>query len=337
MSKRHIAALVAALVVLVGGVTTAVLLTQGGAPPQRTYKTPYGPSAHSPTFGLPPASARLTTPPTTSAGTLEMFDSVNVSALPSGSSAVAGYLSGNWPTWLSLRNAFPRAYRIPVAIRATPVYRSLVGRMVCLDIEPGDATPAEGGPWAKGEIGLGVKPCEYANESTMPEVKASLAHWLGSAWRSKVFLWVAAWTYHRGLLVGYDADQWTDHGPNGQNYDESSVSRAFLGIKPPPKLPVCYSHRITRYQCNLARNQVAKDKRAVSSSNGAYKARGCPTLSQRVSWFGTRLRKYPKVKTQSRRRALSASRRAYNQRSCGVFKHRANYYSSAVSRIIKAN
>jgi hypothetical protein len=258
-----------------------------------------------------------------------MRDAVSVSAIPAGTPAVAGYLSGFWPTFRPLVLAFPRAYHVPVAIGATPVYKSLVGRMSCLDIEPGDATPAEGGPWAKGEIGLGVKPCEYANESTMPAVKASLAHWLGSGWRAKVFLWVAAWTYHPGLLAGYDADQWTNHGPQGQNYDESTVSRAFLGIKPPPPpLPVCFTHRMTRFQCNGVKEQIAKDQRAAASSQSAYVARGCPTLSQRVSWFSTQLREHPKVRTASRRRALAASRKAYRTQSCSVFAQRQRFFSA---------
>jgi hypothetical protein len=262
-----------------------------------------------------------------------MFDSVTLSTVPSNPSAVAGYISGTFPTWSHLPAAFPRAVRVPIAIHDLPAYKDLFGRIVCLDVEPGDAVPSEAGPWARGEIGLGVKPCVYANLSTMPAVKASLEHWLGAGWRAKVFLWDADWTFTSHIDAGYDATQYTDHYLN-RNLDASLVSKAFLGIKPPPPpLPVCFSHRMTRFECNGVKEQIAKDTRAAASSQGAYVARGCPTLSQRVSWFSTQLRKHPKVKTASRRRALAASRKAYRTQSCSVFAQRQRFFSArAVSR-----
>lgn len=306
---------------------------------QPSYQTRYGVQAHSPTFGIPPT--RLSLVPSTASAkvpTREMYDVVNVSAVPHGVFAVAGYLQGNWPTYRPLVIAFPSAVHVPISIGPFPVYRDSVSpsiRMVCLDIEPGDANPSVAGAWDKGELALGVIPCDYANLSTMPAVKASIA--ASHLSLSQVELWDADWTFHAHLDAGYQATQWTDHGPQGQNYDETSASLGFLGIHPKPLEPVCYSHRISRSACSAAKKKVASDQLAASASYRAYAARGCPVLSQRVSWFSTRLKQHPKFKTARRRRALSASRTAYRHRSCAVFNQRDSYFTNAAKTIAEAH
>lgn len=330
---KKFAALAAVVGCLLAGCGSTTHKTVKAPPPAPcpAYRTPYGCQAHSATFGLPPAKAGLLPPAAATSG-VTMFDSVTLSTIPAKPPAVAGYLSGLFPTWHLLSAAFPSAVRVPIAIAALPVYKSLGGRMVCLDVEPGDATPVEAGPWAKGEIGLGVKPCVYANLSTMPAVKASLLKWLGSGWRSLVFLWDADWTFTPRLDVGYDATQWTDHYA-GRNLDASLATKAFLGINPPPPLPVCFHRRMTRFECNGVKEQIAKDLRAAASSERAFTARGCDVLRQRVSWFSTRLRKHPKVKTQYRRGALRASQRAYVKASCPTFAQRQRYFAGAAARL----
>jgi hypothetical protein len=329
-----------AVLALVGCGTTHHATTQKVTPGPAAcpgYQTQYGCQAHSPTFGLPPQGLTLT--PRSAVPTVAMYDSISVSVIPHGSVAVAGYLSGNWPTWFSLRAAFPAAVRIPVAVRALPVYPSLVGRMACLDVEPLDATPAEAGPWARGEIGLGVKPCLYsALKNGMAQTEQSLAHWLGAGWRAKVFLWDADWTGSPRLDGGFDATQWSDHGPRGENYDQSVATRAFLGLKPPaPPLPVCIHKRMSKSACSAAKKRIASDQRAAASSQRAYTARGCSVLAQRDRWFAAQLAKHPKVKNASRKRALAASRTAYRQRSCAAFSARAVFFDAAAATLTAAN
>lgn len=301
------------------------------------YQTPYGCQAHSPTFGLPPAGPpRLTAP--TATPTVAMADSVTLSAYPHGLSAYAGYLNGLFQTFRLIVASFPGAAHVPITVQAFPVYPS-TARMACLDVEDRDATPAQAGPWARGELRLGVKPCIYsALRNGMAQAMQSLAGWLGSGWRAKVFLWDADWTGSPHLDQGFDATQWLDHGPHGENYDQSVATRAFLGLKPPaPPLPVCYTHRITRSACAAAKAKVASARRAESSSLGAFDARDCHLFAQRVNWFGAQLAKHPRVKTASRRRALAASRAAYRQRSCAVYSQRANYFAGVISRTEAAN
>lgn len=242
MRRRFLLAILACLpLAACGGTTHHTVTTKRQVGPSACaggYQTAYGCQAHSPTFGLPPSGPpKLTAPSSTP--TVVMNDSVTVSAIPAGSPAVAGYLSGNFPTWFSLRVAFPRAIRIPVAIRDTPVYPSLVGRVACLDDEPGDAVPDQAGPWAAGERKLGVIPCVYASlRNGMSQVESSLARWLGAGWRKLVLLWDADWTGSPRLDAGFDATQWLNHGPGGENYDQNVVTRTFLGIRPAPKPPV---------------------------------------------------------------------------------------------------
>jgi hypothetical protein len=147
------ATLVAALLLVAcGGSSHRAVTTKHQAGPlicKGGFVTQYGCSAHSPSFGVPPKGAPKLTAPS-NVPTIEMFDAVSVSAIPHGPRAVAGYLSGSWPTWFSLKADFPSAFRVPVAIRDTPVYPSLVGHMACMDVEPGDAVPSEAGPWARG-------------------------------------------------------------------------------------------------------------------------------------------------------------------------------------------
>jgi hypothetical protein len=189
------------------------------------YQTAYGCSAHSPTFGLPPKG--LTLPrPVTGVRTVEQFDSVTLGEIPSNASAVAGYTSGSWPTFVHLAALWPHAHRVSVAVNAGHIAK-------CLDIEPGDATPSQAAAWVAAAIHFGVfRPCLYENAATLPAVLANL-HAAGIA-RSSVLLWVADWTFHPGLIAGADCVQWSDHAL-GRNLDESTCAVGFYAGKPRPK------------------------------------------------------------------------------------------------------
>jgi GH25 family lysozyme M1 (1,4-beta-N-acetylmuramidase) len=119
----------------------------------------------------------------------------------------------------------------------------------------------------------------------------------------------------------------------------SSDENVDLGLfpKPAPPLPKCFTHRITKSACAAAKKKIASDQRAAASSERAYKARGCPTLSQRVSWYSTQLEKHPQVKTASRKSALAASRRAYSERSCSVFRNRVEAFTGSAAAVKAAN
>lgn len=148
---------------------------------------------------------------------ITMYDSTEPREIPPNPEAVAGYVGGHWPTYPELVARFPKAKRLSIAVNASE-------NANCLDIESGDATPAEALAWCDRQHNRGVRrPCLYANLSTMPAVKAAV----GALPRSRYRLWVAHYTYVEHLPEGYDACQWTDEA-HGRNLDRSICKADFF-------------------------------------------------------------------------------------------------------------
>lgn len=148
-----------------------------------------------------------------------MFDSVTLSVIPTNAEAVAGYTSGSWPTYNEVVRRWPHAKHLSIAVNASH-------DADCLDIETGDATPAEAPGWVHRQKRLGKqRPCLYANASTMPAVKSAIAR--EGIKRGDVRLWVADWTFRPHVPPGYDACQWTDKAL-GLNLDESLCNPGFF-------------------------------------------------------------------------------------------------------------
>lgn len=148
-----------------------------------------------------------------------MFDSVTISEIPHAPEAVAGYVGGHFPTFHLLRQAFPHAHLLSIAVNAGEDAE-------CLDIETGDATPNEAPAWVRRQKRRGVhRPCLYANASTMPAVKRELLR--AGILLKEVRLWVAEWTGVAHIPAGYDACQWTDRA-KGKNLDQSLCSSTFF-------------------------------------------------------------------------------------------------------------
>jgi hypothetical protein len=160
--------------------------------------------------------------------TYVMFDTVTVASVPSfantAADAVAGYIDGRYADMGALSAAFPKAHHLSIAVRSSDVAD-------CLDIETGDATPAEAAFWVRMAQAHHVwRPCLYADRSTMPQVIANLkAHGIA---RSAVRLWVADWTFTPHVPAGYDACQWTDRAL-GRNLDESLCLETFFAQTKP--------------------------------------------------------------------------------------------------------
>jgi hypothetical protein len=148
-----------------------------------------------------------------------MFDSVDVGTIPRDAEAVAGYVGGMWPTFPRLVSQFPHAHRLSIAVNAGEDAE-------CLDIETGDATPAQGPAWVRRQKRRGIhRPVVYANLSTMPAVKAELLR--AGILLKEVRLWVAHYTGVPHIPAGFDACQWTDRAFN-RNLDQSLCSSNFF-------------------------------------------------------------------------------------------------------------
>lgn len=174
---------------------------------------------------------------------ITMFDDITVTALPTGGSyAYAGYINGMWPTFDALKERFPHARLLDVAVFAS-------GNATCLDIERGDATIAEAPAWFERQVARGVyRPVFYIQASNMKalELELAAAHIERSAYR----LWIAHYTRQPHLCspktCGYgrtraDATQWTQTAL-GVNLDQSILLPDFFDprpvVKPPAPKPV---------------------------------------------------------------------------------------------------
>src|SRR5439155_3038296 len=112
-------------------------------------------SAHPSGWGFPhaPPTAQLA-PPVASA---TMYDSITLATIPPNPFAIAGYTSGHWPTYLPMRNRWPASHTVSIAVSAR--YHA-----DCLDVEPGDAVPAQVPQWIWADKAAGFqKPCVYSS------------------------------------------------------------------------------------------------------------------------------------------------------------------------------
>lgn len=157
-----------------------------------------------------------------------MYDSIIVDRIPLDAAAVAGYVNGRWPTFPVLARTHPHARRLSIAVTA-------FADADCLDVEKGDATPAEAPAWVLRQHARGVKrPVVYTSLSQAKTVLAALnAHGIN---RSQVRLWTAHYTGkpHRcsplcrfGLWTRADATQYTDKA-HGKSLDASLCAPRFL-------------------------------------------------------------------------------------------------------------
>lgn len=159
---------------------------------------------------------------------ITMYDSVDVSQIPAAALACGGYRDGRWPTFQALSERFPHARLLSIAVSAST-------DADCLDIEQGDATPAQAPGWVKRQHARGIpRPCLYANASTMPAVLAALK--AEGIPRGMVRLWSAHYTVAHICgpdtcaypgVPACDGTQWTDRAL-GRNLDQSALLDDFF-------------------------------------------------------------------------------------------------------------
>jgi hypothetical protein len=157
-----------------------------------------------------------------------MYDSIDISRIPSDAVAVAGYVNGSWPTFSSLASAFPRALKLSITVNAD-------GKADCIDVEPGDASVASAAGWLRAAAARGVwRPCAYTSASSMGGLLTAVA---SAGLELSDFRF---WSAHYGAgahicgpgtckLVNrvMDGTQWTDEAL-GRNLDQSVVDASFF-------------------------------------------------------------------------------------------------------------
>jgi hypothetical protein len=125
----------------------------------------------------------------------------------------AGYGRGSYTNMASVKARFPGSKYVSVSPYVTT-------GVDCLDVEPGDAVPADAPAFVRGWTPVNTtKPVIYANAYSMPSVVSSLSK-AGIA-RSQYFLWVAEWDQSPHIPGGYDAKQyWSTSGYDADSFND---------------------------------------------------------------------------------------------------------------------
>lgn len=165
---------------------------------------------------------------------LTMYDDVNLSLVPSGAQAVAGYVNGRWANYPEVVRRWPNAKHLSIAVTAN-------ADADCLDVEPGDAANADAAAWLRRQMGRGIyRPVVYTSASNAALLIRNLSQAGIPRWQYR--LWSAHYTGkpHRcdascgfGSFVA-DATQWTDHA-FGESLDETLCGDNFFAAKPKPQ------------------------------------------------------------------------------------------------------
>jgi hypothetical protein len=158
-----------------------------------------------------------------------MADSVTVANLPDGFDVYGGYTDGLYANMTALRTRFPDKPLIGFTVFATDNFGD------CLDVEQGDASPAEAPPWIILRRQAGHPgPLVYCSESIWAEVRRAFTD-QGVPEPSYI---VAAYPGSVGPGGMYPppsvGHQWKDWGP----YDESVLVDYLPGIDPVPPVPI---------------------------------------------------------------------------------------------------
>ena len=150
-----------------------------------------------------------------------MYDAIYPANIPTDAQMVAGYIDGRW-AWTAAEWAlFPNAVKVRIAVFPS------TNDGHCLDIEPGDATPAQGPAWVVMRRNAGVDPSVYCNTATWPAVRAAFA----AAQVAEPHYWIAAYPGNGpNLYPGSVAHQYANPGP----VDISVVADYWPGVDPAP-------------------------------------------------------------------------------------------------------
>ena len=154
-----------------------------------------------------------------------MYDGVDASRLPADAQLVGGYVDGLY-AWSDADWArFPHAVKVRIA-----VFRDTDDGEV-LDVEPGNATPAESVDWVLRRRRAGVDPTVYMNTSTWPVVRGAFA----ARGVAEPHYWVAQYDGVEAIPSGAIAKQHTNDEQAG--WDVSVVADYWPGIDPSPITP----------------------------------------------------------------------------------------------------
>lgn len=150
-----------------------------------------------------------------------LYDSTTpVRSVPADAQMVAGYVNGLYTNLATVRTAFPNAVHVSIAVT------SAADAMV-LDVETGDASPADAPAWCQRQRARGQIPTVYCNASTWPQVRSAFqTHGIAEpCW------WIADYDGVAQIPPGAIAKQY--RSDTAQNLDCSVVADFWPGVDSP--------------------------------------------------------------------------------------------------------
>lgn len=152
-----------------------------------------------------------------------LYDSTTpLRSVPADAQMVAGYVNGLYTNFATIRTAFPNAVHVSIAVTA-------VADAMVLDVETGDASPADAPWWCQRQRARGQLPTVYCNLSTWPQVRSAFqTHGVAEpCW------WIADYDGVAQLSPGSVAKQY--RSDTAQNLDYSVVADYWPGVDPAPQ------------------------------------------------------------------------------------------------------
>lgn len=225
-----------------------------------------------------------------------MYDSTELDQIPAHASAVAGYTSGNWPTYGAIVKRWPHAQHLSIAINAAH-------DADCLDVEKDDASISDAPGWFHRQKG---RPTLYTSLSNVGVLTTEMSH-AGIA-RHEYKIWSAHYTGvphicgpSEGLSVAAEATQWTNRAL-GRNLDESLCSDAFFA---PPTNPLDV---LLEPERRLVNTYDAYLKHPREHAHGLKVTREAMTVLRKKIWLAANATKPPDWKTRNRKARYVALR-----------------------------
>ncbi|MGH3625886.1 MAG: hypothetical protein ACRDRL_00345 [Sciscionella sp.] len=152
----------------------------------------------------------------------EMYDAVTWQNIPASAAMVAGYDDGGFAWPLAAWTRFPHAVKVHITVFSA-------NEAQVLDVENGDATPAQAPGWAQERRKAGQDPTVYCNASTWPDVRAAF----GRQRVAEPHYWIADYDGRAEIPAGAVAKQYLG-GPTAP-VDVSAVADYWPGVDPAPK------------------------------------------------------------------------------------------------------
>jgi len=154
--------------------------------------------------------------------TRTMCDAANGEAVFPPCQIVAGYTNGKYPSAARLFARYPQALHLPITVTAAS-FAAAVNGVLALDVEGGDASPAQVGRWVADARGGGIPwPWAYFSTSNHDAVVTSCR----MAGVALPFLWGAQWDGVPIVMPGYVAKQYQSF----DTYDPSAVIDYIPGL-----------------------------------------------------------------------------------------------------------